>query len=166
MINRVDTLPLKDEVVVNVQKTATHNIEKEQTNGFRDFFSLVWHELKTLVVITRDDQVNKARLLPDEVYYLKANIKLELANARFAVFNRDTNNFRASIEHIQQWLNDYFDQSDAAVRNIRDSLTRMNKLDLTFPEVDISSSLESVRALIRYQSELPETDKQGFAPIQ
>ena len=112
------------------------------------------------MVITRDDKVSKARLLPDEVYYIKANIKLELANARFAVFNRDTKNFRASIEQIRKWLNNYFDQTDAAVRNINESLIRMSELELAFPKIDISSSLESVRALIRYQAENPDNNQQ------
>ena len=167
LINRVDTLPLKEEMVLNVSEhDAYSKEEKEPVNGISRFFLLVWQELKSLIVITRDEQVSKVRLLPDETYYLRANIKLELANARFAVFNRDTNNFRASVEHIQTWLNDYFDQSDAAVRNIYDSLTRMSKIELAFPEIDISSSLESVRALIRYQSESSDISEQELTPIQ
>ena len=166
LINRVDNLPLNDKVVINVPEHNKPEADNNQTKEISRFFSLVWQELKSLVVITRDDQVNKIRLLPDEVYYLRANIKLELANARFAVFNRDTDNFRASIGHIRKWLNDYFDQTDAAVRNVNESLTRMNKLELAFPDIDISSSLESVRALIRYQTELPDTGEQELVPAQ
>lgn len=166
LIDRIDSLPLKENVVMEKSEESTEPNE-EQVKGLKQFFVLVWKELKSLVVITRDQNVDKVRLLPDEIYFLRANMKLELANARFAVFNRDTDNLHASIGHIQGWLNDYFDSSDAAVRNIYDSLSRMIKLELAFPELDISSSLESVRALIRYQDERNgAVNEEGFMPLQ
>jgi uroporphyrin-III C-methyltransferase len=152
LINRVDELPLQENVVIQKTQEKNESIENKDS-GLKHFFTLVWQELKSLVVISRDKNVNKARLLPDEVYFLRANLKLELANARFAVFNRDTSNLHASIGHIQVWLKDYFDLSDASARNIYDSLSRMEKMELAFPDMDISSSLESVRALIRNQEE-------------
>lgn len=158
LINRVDKLPLKKNVIVE-KPDALLEKEAEQMElaGVKQFFVLVWEELKSLVVITRDTEVNKARLLPEEIYFLRANLKLELANARFAVFNRDTENLQASIGHIQVWLNEYFDLSDAAVQNIHDSLLRMKDMELAFPKMDISSSLESVRALIRSHDETNRT---------
>ncbi|MBL1142118.1 MAG: hypothetical protein HND53_08835 [Proteobacteria bacterium] len=152
LINRVDNLSLKENVVIEEQLVVEKKNE-EQSEGIRHFFAMVFKELKSLIVITRDKDVGKARLLPDEVYFLKANLKLELANARFAVFNRDTENLRASINQLQSWLDNYFDLADADVRNIHDSLSSMKKIDLDFPELDISSSLESVRALSRIQDE-------------
>lgn len=165
LINRVDQLPLKKNVVVQKQEIVAEQTEV-QLAGIKHFFVLVWEELKSLVVITRDTEVNKARLLPDEIYFLRANLKLELANARFAVFNRDTNNLHASIGHIETWLNKYFDLSDASAQNIYDSLNKMKDLELEFPRMDISSSLESVRALIRSQDETSSANKNELEPIQ
>jgi uroporphyrin-III C-methyltransferase len=150
LIGRVDELALKENVVLETQEIASVKNE-EPVEGIKHFFALVYEELKSLVVITRDKDVGKARLLPDEVYFLRANLKLELANARFAVFNRDTENFRVSIDHMQKWLNEYFDMADANVSNIYGSLSSMKKIDLAFPEIDLSSSLESVRALSHMQ---------------
>lgn len=167
LIGRVDKLVLKDNVVLEETIEVNNEPEEEQVEGIKHFFALVFKELKDLVVITRDKDVGKARLLPDEVYFLRANLKLELANARFAVFNRDTENLQASIGHIQTWLHDYFDLSDAAVSNIYDSLSSMKKMDLAFPDIDISSSLESVRALSRYKDESNNVvDEEGLIPLQ
>lgn len=155
LISRVDDLALKENVVIK-QQFETDSKEQdtqESVKGIKHFFILVWEELKSLVVITRDNDVAAARLLPDEVYFLRANLKLELANARFAVFNRDTGNLHASIKHMQNWLHAYFDMADANVSNIYDTLTAMKKTELEFPELDISSSLESVRALSRIKEE-------------
>ena len=155
LISRVDDLELKENVVIE-QKFETDGQQQEtqeSVKGIKHFFTLVWDELKSLVVITRDNEIAAARLLPDEVYFLRANLKLELANARFAVFNRDTENLHMSIKHMQTWLQSYFDLSDANVRNIYDTLSTMKKTKLEFPELDISSSLESVRALSRIKEE-------------
>ena len=166
LIDRIDDLPLKENAVLKKSEVNT-GPKEEQVKNIRQFFILVWKELKSLVIITRDQNVNKARILPDEIYFLRANMKLELANARFAVFNRDTDNLRASISHMQDWLKGYFDLSDAAVRNIYDSLSRMKKLELAFPELDISSSLESVRAFIHYQDEKKSAkNEEGLMPLQ
>ncbi len=156
-INRVDALPLKKEVVDTTVMT-TETMDEALTNDslqaqVKHFFVLVWQEIRTLFYYRNDENVNVALLLPEEVYFLRANLKLELANARFAVFNRDTDNLQASIDHIETWLHDYFDLSDASVQNIYDSLVKMKDLELNFPVLDISSSLESVRALIRSQEE-------------
>jgi uncharacterized protein HemX len=166
LINRVDELALKENKVSENSETKVESYE-EEAKGIKHFFMLVFKELKSLVVITRDDNVSKARLLPDEVYFIKANLRLELANARFAVFNRDKENLHASIDYIQLWLNNYFDMSDAAVKNIYDSLSSMKKMELAFPEMDISSSLESVRALIHYQDKNNSAaDEEGLMPLQ
>lgn len=155
LISRIDALALKENIVIE-QQFETDNQEQdtqESVKGIKHFFVLVWEELKSLVVITRDNDVAAARLLPDEVYFLRANLKLELANARFAVFNRDTENLHASIKHMQDWLYAYFDMADATVSNIYDTLTAMKKIELEFPKLDISSSLESVRALSRIKED-------------
>jgi uroporphyrin-III C-methyltransferase len=149
-IKRVDDLAIKDNVVIE-PKEVIEESQEVSSGGFKQFFSLVMEDLKSLIVITRDEDVGKVRLLPDEIYFVRANLKLELANARMAVFNRDTENLSISIELIQDWLNRYFDISDADVRNIYDSLSNMKKMKLELPEMDISSSLESVRALSRTQ---------------
>ena len=155
LINRVSELPLKQNLInADTVDTADKVVDEEKINGsIREFFQLVLKEFESWIDIRKDDAVGKVFLLPDEIYFLHANIKLEMANARFAVFNRDTDNLHSSIEHIQAWLTDYFDLSDAGVRNIYDSLARMKKLELAFPKLDISSSLESVRVLIRMQNE-------------
>ncbi|MCZ6803777.1 MAG: uroporphyrinogen-III C-methyltransferase [Proteobacteria bacterium] len=166
LISRIDNLSLKVDVVLEKSEVSKESNEG-QVKGLKRFFILVRDELKTFFYYSNNENIGKALLLPDEIYYLKANLKLELANARFAVFNRDTDNFHASISHIQIWINDYFDLPDADVQNIYDSLSRMKNLGLAFPDLDISSSLESVRALIRFQDEENgAVNEENLMPLQ
>ncbi|MEQ8288577.1 MAG: uroporphyrinogen-III C-methyltransferase [Gammaproteobacteria bacterium] len=156
LINRVDSLPVKEDVIVTSPEFEEVQPDATAENKAKEFFRLIWAELKSLVIISRDQDISKTMLLPDEIYFLRSNIKLELANARFAVFNRDTENFNASIEHLQDWLQNYFDKSDASVRNISESLQRMSRMNLAFPKIDISSSIESVKALAHRLSQQQE----------
>lgn len=143
LIQRVDALPLR--------ATATFEPAAAPAGaapeGARGFFAAVWRELKSLVIIRREDEAERPRLLPDQVYFLRANIKLELANARLAVFNRDTGNLQASLTQIQDWLGEHFDMDDSRAANFNDTLRRMQGLELALPEIAIDSTLESVRAL-------------------
>ncbi len=153
LISRVDQLPLKEYAAVEKLETSSEQNE-DKSKGIKNFFTLVLNEVKKLVVITRDSELSQTRLLPDQIYFLRSNLKIELANARFAVFNRDTNNFHISIRRVEVWLNEYFDLSDASSKNIYDSLMKMKNLELEILRIDISSSLESVRALMRFQGEV------------
>ena len=139
LIQRVDALPFG--------ASATFEPAGAAPEGARGLFAAVWRELKSLVIIRREDEAERPRLLPDQVYFLRANIKLELANARLAVFNRDTDNLRASLTQIQDWLGAHFDTDDSAVANFNDTLRRMQGLELALPALTIDSTLESVRAL-------------------
>ena len=143
LIQRVDALPLRASATFE-PAAAPAGAAPE---GARGFFAAVWRELKSLVIIRREDEAERPRLLPDQVYFLRANIKLELANARLAVFNRDTDNLQASLTQIQGWLGEHFDMDDSRAANFNDTLRRMQGLELALPALTIDSTLESVRAL-------------------
>ena len=140
LIQRVDALPLRASATFEPAAGAA-------PEGARGFFAAVWRELKSLVIVRREDDAERPRLLPDQVYFLRANIKLELANARLAVFNRDTDNLQASLTRTQGWLGEHFDMDDSRAANFNDTLRRMQGLELALPELTIDSTLESVRAL-------------------
>ena len=143
LIQRVDALPLRASATFEPAAAPTGAAPE----GARGFFAAVWRELKSLVIVRREDEAERPRLLPDQVYFLRANIKLELANARLAVFNRDTDNLRASLTQIQDWLGAHFDMGASATANFNDTLRRMQGLELALPALTIDSTLESVRAL-------------------
>ena len=86
LISRVDQLPLKEYAAVEKLEIRSEQNE-DKSKGIKNFFTLVLNEVKSLVVITRDSDLSQTRLLPDQIYFLRSNLKIELANARFAVFN-------------------------------------------------------------------------------
>ncbi len=85
-------------------------------------------------------------MLPEQRWFLVQNLKLQLETARLAVLKEDTASLRASITTALDWLDAYFDRSDADVANAMESLGRMAELELRPDLPDLSSSLETVRA--------------------
>ena len=152
IINRVEQLPLKKS-----EQTASQQQESgsAQTAGpenvplWKRLLRTVWHELKGLVVISREKDAGVLSLVPEQRYYLYQNLRMELDAARLAILRRDTDNLRASLDLVRVWLKEYFDVNDTAVANIMNSLEKMSRVTLRPKIPDISSSLETLRAYIR-----------------
>ena len=117
-----------------------------------------WQELKSLVIITRNDKDPGALLLPDEKYFLYQNLRLQLESARIAVLRRDSGSFRASLQNVIAWLEKYFNGADAGVSHIMDSLRDRLDLDLDPDLPDISASLDTIREFIKQRSATLPTD--------
>lgn len=155
LVERAADLPVKKTETTLQESASTIDGDQPASGtddaGWRDTLRLVWEELKSLVVIRKSGEIRQALLMPDEEYFLMQNLRLELENARLAVLRHDSANLHASITLLLDWLERYYDTTDAAVANIMDTLSRMATLELR-PEVpDISSSLETLRAYMRQQ---------------
>ena len=152
IINRVERLPLKKSES-GVQPTPSESGdgagEAQQVPVWKRLLRTVWHELKGLVVISREKDAGVLSLVPEQRYYLYQNLRMELDAARLAIIRRDSANLRASVDLVQTWMDSYFDVNDAAVANIMDSLRHMSGVKLRPQLPDISSSLETLRAYIR-----------------
>ena len=159
LISKVNTLPLKDSVAEAVEQglenasTGTSS-QGSQQNKFSNLISMVWQELKSMVVIKRKDETTEAFLLPNQEYYLYQNLQLQLQNARLAVLIADTANLHSSVDIVTDWLEQHFKSNDAAVGNVIDALNQMKTVELQPDLPDINSSLETLRAVIRsYQQD-------------
>ncbi len=155
MVDLSADLPLKSGVITNA--IAAHSLHEDQINEgvdvdpfWKRLPKIIWLEIKSWVVIKRTGDVNQALLLPSEEYFLIQNLRLELESARLSVLRADSGNLRASVVLIQSWLRQYFDTSDSAVINVMETLDQMQTIELKPALPDISSSVESLRAYLRY----------------
>jgi len=153
-VNRAADLPLRQVRTIDADPETGDNPETgDESPGWKRFLHSVWQELKGLVIISTDTADASFALLPEQQYYLTQNLGLQLQAARLNVLRRDTTNFRDSINISKNWLETYFDLSDSGVTNILDSLSRMSAIELNPEMPDISSSLETLRVLIKDRAE-------------
>jgi hypothetical protein len=73
-----------------------------------------WAEFSQLLRIERMDRPDPALLAPSNAVFLRENLKLRLMNARLALLSRDGNTFREDVRISREWLERYFDLSNAA----------------------------------------------------
>ncbi|MCK5499075.1 MAG: uroporphyrinogen-III C-methyltransferase, partial [Gammaproteobacteria bacterium] len=164
MVDLSADLPLKSGVIVATKDQSSADANPSDDEPVVDPLwkripKILWHEIKSLVVIKRSGEVKQALLLPGEEYFLYQNLRLELESARQAVLRSDSQNLRSSIDLVLPWIRKYFDTSDSAVINVMETLDKMRSVELKPELPDISSSLESLRAYIReIDSEPPVAD--------
>jgi len=149
---RIDSFPLK-RILMQDNSQNNKKINSEEAGEIKNFYRLIVDELKSLVVITRNENFTKDFFLPDEINLLKLSIKFELASAKFALLNRDKENLNITILQIRNYLANYYDLTNPETQNVYGDLSKVMDLEITPRYIDLTSSLESIRALIRIENE-------------
>ena len=149
---RIDSFPLK-KIFMQGSPKNNKKIDSEEIGGIKNFFILALKELQSLVIITKNENFTEDFLMPDEINLLKLSIKFELVSAKFALLSRDIENLSVSIFQVKNYLRNYYDLTNSETQNVYDDLSKITNLDISPPNIDITSSLESIRALIRMQNE-------------
>jgi uroporphyrin-3 C-methyltransferase len=71
----------------------------------------VWDEIRALVRVTRIDHPEAALVAPEQVWFLRENLKLRLLNARLALLSRQFDTAQADLRDAVVALDRYFDSS-------------------------------------------------------
>ncbi|MEW6314052.1 MAG: uroporphyrinogen-III C-methyltransferase [Pseudomonadota bacterium] len=107
----------------------------------------VWQDFKQLVRIQAMDHPDLPLLAPDQVFFLRENLKLRLLGARLALFARDSASFKADMEAAQVWLSRYYDAQDQGVAAALAALKQFADGDIGAELPQITASLDAVRKL-------------------
>jgi uroporphyrin-3 C-methyltransferase len=148
LVQRAESLPLRDEYLKRREAAAGQPAVPETARGWRGLWLGIWREISRHMIVTRDSEGARVTLLPEERYFLAHNLRLQLETARLAVLRGDSASLKASLGIAAGWIERYYDTGNAAVANVLESLRRMATLRLDPELPDVSSSLESTRALM------------------
>ncbi|MCC5859204.1 MAG: uroporphyrinogen-III C-methyltransferase [Ectothiorhodospiraceae bacterium] len=87
--------------------------------GWRQASSRAWDQfrssLSSLVVVRREDAPVEL-MAPDEEWFLRENLRLELQTARLALIQQEPAVYRHSLERTGDWLQRHFNIEDGRVR--------------------------------------------------
>lgn len=143
-IDRVDTLPTKP-IAEAVIPFATVRAGEYEAEDWRRLAYAVWSDLVDLVEVKDADLPDSVLFDPELRYFLRQNLKLELASARLAVLRRDSANLEASVGLVKRLLEAYYDVNDAGVATIIKRLDEAKALDLNPALPNITGSLDVIR---------------------
>jgi uroporphyrin-3 C-methyltransferase len=109
----------------------------------------VWHDLLSLVRIERVTETQPPLLPPEQEYFLRENLSLQLNTAQLALLKRDAPTYRDSLARARAWLDRYFDRHSTAVANVADELSRLASAPIAPALPDVSASLKALDARLK-----------------
>jgi len=143
-IDQVDALPTKP-IAEEVTPFATVREGEYKAEDWRRLAYAIWSDLVDLVEVKDADLPDSVLFDPELRYFLRQNLKLELASARLAVLRRDQENLEASVEMVKRLLEAYYDVNDTGVANIIRRLDDAGALELAPALPNITGSLDAIR---------------------
>lgn len=80
-----------------------------------------------LIRVSRIDQPEAALLSPEQSYFLRENLKLQLLNARLGLLARQFDTARADVQTARTLVERYFDPAAPSTRLVLQSLTQLQQ---------------------------------------
>lgn len=139
---RVDSLRLSGALG---EEQATRVSADEADSGFARIRRKIGEFFASIFRIRQTAGSTAPLLAPDEAFFLKRNLELELQAARLALLMGDTGVYRESLRSARRWTEEYFDRDDPGVRGFVTAVAELEARDVEFAVPDISGSLRAFR---------------------
>ncbi len=152
LISQVEKLKLPHSVPQASPETEERSKDEKEFSfdrALKDF----WGGFKALLKIRRSDRPVTTMLEPDQRFFLYQNLRLQLEGARLALLRRDKPLFDASMQRVEAWIQEFFDQDDALTKGMLNGVNELRGLELEAKMPDISGSL---RLLLEQQGQVVE----------
>lgn len=144
LIASVDALPLTQEVRMQ-QEQATAAAPVAGENAWQKLLRDIWEQARHLVLIENTQKRELPLLAPDEIFFLRENLKLRLLSARLALLSRDNTSYQQELKTAQQWVARYFDTKSAGGAEAVAALGKLRAASISIELPDITGSLDAVR---------------------
>ena len=119
------------------------------------FVHNIWDDIKNLITVERINKPEPPLLAADQTFYLRENVKLRLLTARVALLQHDETTYKADLNTVRSWLNEYFDtRHPDAIK----AFTLLNKLSSNNISIELPQLTESFAAVTRYKLTLEQND--------
>lgn len=87
-----------------------------------------WVQIRSLLQISRVDMADAALISPEELYFVRENIKLQLLSARTALLSRRLLAAQSAMAQVQKQLKTYSDSNTPAYKKAMELLTQAQSL--------------------------------------
>ncbi len=144
LIESIDALPLLPGKPAGIEKKITAK-KAPETNWWQRFAREAWEDFTHLVNVQNMDKAQIPLLAPEQAYFARENVKLRLLSARLSLLARDEKSYKADLKAAQNWIRQYYDDKDKAVKATLATLQQLSASQLRVDIPDISASLNAVR---------------------
>ena len=164
-VERPDVQALALKLSSLVDQVDALEIQQTQRGAFSNELNLTtgpqeapWHQrlwislnqaVGSLISVRRDAERREPLLPPDQGFYLKQNLRLQLESARLALLKQDSANFKTALRQADAWLQQYFNPEQASTKAARAAIADLQTQTIKPVLPDISGSLNALRAVGR-----------------
>ncbi len=146
LVGKIDDLPLLRQEKSGSPQTPEEQPASEKRSGW----DKLWFDLGNLITIRHEEElVAKPMLPPEQRYFLRRNLQLQLESARLALLMDNTAAWKSSLGEASDWIKRYFDSSDALVKAAQTTLERLAGTQLLPALPDLSSTRDLLQKLSR-----------------
>lgn len=103
-------------------------------------------EMRQLVRVQRVDQPEALLLSPDQRFFARENLRLQLLNARLNLLARNQSLFRADVTRSLESLERWFDGTQPSVISTSNTLRQLQAAPLTLEMPSLAETIAAVRA--------------------
>jgi uroporphyrin-3 C-methyltransferase len=119
---------------------------EEATGGLARLRAKIADFFGSIFRVRRTEGSEAPLLAPEESFFLRRNLELELQAARVALLEGDPSVYRASLNSARRWTEEYFRMDDAGVKAFVTALGELEGRRIEVEIPDISGSLEALLA--------------------
>lgn len=151
------TLPLISERQPTLNAISSNQMSSKaiHLNALQKVVFPIWKDIKNLVTIERIDKPEPPLLSADHAFYLRENLKLRLLTARIALLQHDEASYKADLNAVTVWLNQYFDTKHP---NAIQAFNLLKELSSNNISIELPQLNESLAAVNRYKQSLEKSD--------
>ncbi|WP_415065801.1 uroporphyrinogen-III C-methyltransferase [Neisseria animalis] len=125
--------------------------EKVATDASLSWWENAWEKslgaLKGLVEVRKLDSNDAMLLAPEQIYFVRENLRLRLLDARTALMQRNGEVYQSDLNNVEAAVRQYFDNKSPATQSWLKELAELKTLDVRMVSDDVlKSSLAAVRA--------------------
>lgn len=163
-----DNLPLRSDSVLEESLSGPVSLSDKQGKWYQN----LWKDLKTtakdLVQIRKINSTDAMLLSPEQAYFIRQNIKMNLMDARLALLQHQADIYRKDLDIIINEVQHYFDTQSPAVTAWVEEVTQLKELNIQSPSTDLlKNSISAVRAYQNaYAVKEENRDDETITPLQ
>lgn len=136
-------------------KAAAQKLAAQPVSALQKVIQPMWEDIKNLVTVERISKPEPPLLAVDQAFYLRENLKLRLLTARIALLQHDEATYKADLNTVKQWLNEYFDTKHPDTIKAFNLLKKLSSNNIS---IELPQLTDSFAAVNRYKLTLEKNN--------
>jgi uroporphyrin-3 C-methyltransferase len=158
----VDSLPLRQEVQSSQGES---EVADEQLSGIDRALASLKGAVGDVVTVRRIDEADRPLIAPEAVYFLRANLALQLQAARLSLLRGEQAVFQQSLDDAAAWIEEYYDRESTPVLSALLTIREIRDSSFVSAMPDISESLRLLRQHVSFNEAIQgEATPSGTRP--